>query len=122
VASSLASVDLVILILVALSVALTATPVPRVLSLVAAGLLAVQALAIHQIELQPVRPGVAPSGAIVHTAAEAVAVLAVPALTSALLTVVFFYCARAYARARRRLDDALRAARRQAIGSDMPTG
>ena len=45
--------------------------------------------------------------------------LAVPALTAALLTVIFFYCARAYARAKRRLEAALRA---QAIGKDMPTG
>ncbi len=45
--------------------------------------------------------------------------LAVPALTAALLTVIFFHCARAYARARRRLEEALRA---QAIGKDMPTG
>ncbi len=54
-----------------------------------------------------------------HTVAEAVAVLAVPALTAALLTVIFFYCARAYADAKRRLEAALRA---QAIGRDMPTG
>ena len=54
-----------------------------------------------------------------HTTAEAVATLAVPALTAALLTVIFFHCARAYARAKRRLEASLRA---QAIGRDMPTG
>ena len=42
-----------------------------------------------------------------------------PALTAALLTVIFYHCARAYARAKRRLEEALRA---QAIGNDMPTG
>jgi predicted small integral membrane protein len=121
VASTLASIDLVVLLLVALAVALTYTPVPRVWALAAAALLAVQAFAMHQMEMQPIRPGVeASSGAIVHTTAEAVAALGVPALTSALLAVVFFHCARAYARARRRLADALRKA--QAIGSDMPTG
>ena len=50
----------------------------------------------------------------------AVGVLVVPTLTSVLLTVVFFHCARAYAQARRRLAAAMAAA--QAIGSDMPTG
>jgi hypothetical protein len=120
VAPTLASIDLVVLILVALSVALTYTPVPRAWALVATALLAVQTVAMHQMDLQPFEPAVHPSHAIVHTAAEAVAVLAVPALTSALLTIVFFHCARAYAQAQRRLNEALRAA--QAIGSDMPTG
>ena len=90
VAPTLASIDLVLLILVALSVGLTFTPVPRPWALVATALLAVQTLAVHQMELQPFQPGVARSGAIVHTTAEAVAVLAVPALTSLLLTVIFF--------------------------------
>ena len=119
-APTLASIDLVLLILVALSVGLTFTPVPRPWALVATALLAVQTLAVHQMELQPFQPGVARSGAIVHTTAETVAVLAVPALTSLLLTVIFFHCARAYAQARRRLARAMRQA--QAIGSDMPTG
>ena len=119
-ASSLASIDLIVLILVALSVALTFTPVPRPWAFAAFGLLAIQSYAIHQMDLEPIRPGVAASGALVHSTAEAVAVLGVPALTSALLTVVFFYCARAYARAKRRLERAMRSA--QAIGSDMPTG
>jgi hypothetical protein len=120
VASTLASIDLVVLLLVALAVALTYTPVPKAWALAAAALLTVQAFAMHQMDMEPIRPGVAGSGALVHTTAEAVAVLAVPALTSALLTVVFFHCARAYAGARRRLAEALR--RAQAIGSDMPTG
>jgi hypothetical protein len=83
VAPALASIDLLLLCLVALSVALLDTPVPR------------------------------------RWALAAVAVLAVPALTAALLTVIFYHCARAYARARRRLEEGLRA---QAIGRDMPTG
>ena len=118
-APALASIDLLVLILIALSVALIETPVPRAWALAAVGLLVVQAFAVHQMELQPFQPGVPRSGAIVHTIAEAVAVLAVPAMTAALLTVIFFYCARAYARAKRRLEAALQA---QAIGRDMPTG
>jgi hypothetical protein len=119
VAQALASIDLLLLILVGLTVALLETPVPRVWAIVAGVLLSVQAYAVHQMELQPLNGP--HSGAIVHTTAEAVATLAVPALTAALLTVVFFHLARAYARARRRLEAAW-AARVQAIGSDMPTG
>jgi hypothetical protein len=120
VASTLASIDLLILIVVALSVALLSTPVPRGWALVAVALLSVQTFALHQIDLQPFEPGIRRSDALVHTTAEAVGVLVVPALTSALLTIVFFHCARAYADARRRLAAAL--AQAQAIGSDMPTG
>jgi hypothetical protein len=120
VASTLASIDLLLLIVVALCVALLNTPVPRSWALVAVALLSVQTFALHQIDLQPFAPGIHRSKAIVHTTAEAVGVLVVPALTSALLTIVFFHCARAYAQARRRLAAAMAAA--QAIGSDMPTG
>ena len=74
---------------------------------------------MHVMGLQAAEPGPPPSDALVHSLAEAVAVLAVPTLTAALLTVIFFHCARAYARAKRRLEEALRA---QAIGKDMPTG
>ena len=118
-APTLASIDLLVLILTALTVALVPTPVPRAWALAAVALLIVQSFAVHQMELQPFEPGLQRSNAIVHTVAEAVAVLAVPALTAALLTVIFFYCARAYADAKRRLEAALRA---QAIGRDMPTG
>ena len=119
VAPTLASIDLIVLILISLSVALIETPVPRAWALAAVALLVVQTFAVHQMELQPFQPGTPRSDAIVDTVAEAVAVLAVPALTAALLTVIFFYCARAYARAKRRREAALRA---QAIGSDIPTG
>ena len=118
-APALASIDLLVLILIALTVALVETPVPRAWAIAAVALLAIQTFALHQMELQPFEPGVPRSGAIVHSLAEAVGVLAVPALTAALLTVIFFHCARAYARAKRRLEAALRA---QAIGRDMPTG
>jgi uncharacterized membrane protein len=119
VASTLASIDLVLLIFIGLAVALIDTPVPRVWAIVAGVLLSIQAFAVHEMELQPFEPGAPRSEAIVNTTAEAVATLAVPALTAALLTVIFFHCARAYARAKRRLEASLRA---QAIGSDMPTG
>jgi hypothetical protein len=120
VAQALASLDLILLSLLALCVALVDTPVPRVWAIVAAGLLAIQTYSMHAMDEQPVSPGVPRSDALVHSVAEAMALLAVPALTSALLTVVFFHCARAYARARRRLQAAM--AKGQAIGSDMPTG
>jgi len=119
VAPSLASIDLLLLCAIALSISLLDTPVPRAWALAATGLLAVQTGALHAMELQPFDPAAPRSDAIVHSLAEAVAVLAVPAFTAALLTVIFFHCARAYARARRRLQEALRA---QAIGSDIPTG
>ena len=118
-ASTLASIDLVLLCVIALSVALLESPVPREWASAAVALLAVQVAAMHAIDLQPFEPGAPHTRAVVHTVAEAVAVLAVPALTAALLTVIFFHCARAYARARRRLEEAMRA---QAIGNDMPTG
>ena len=119
VAPALASIDLLLLCALALSLALLETPVPRAWALAAVALLATQTAALHAMDMQPVEPGAPPSGAIVHSLAEAVGTLAVPALTAALLTVIFFHCARAYARARRRLEEALRA---QAIGKDMPTG
>ena len=72
------------------------------------------------MDLQPFEPGRAALATRSSTASpRRVAVLAVPPLTAALLTVIFFHCARAYARAKRRLEAALRA---QAIGKDMPTG
>jgi hypothetical protein len=109
VALALALIDLVLLALLTLTVALMHTPVPRAWALAAAALLAVQGLAVQRMELGR---GMPQSDAIVHSATEAVALLAVPALTSMLLVVVFYHCARGYARARRA----------QAIGSDMPTG
>ena len=118
-ARTLASIDLLLLCAITLSIALLQTPVPRPWALVAVALLVIQTAAMHVMGLEAAEPGPPPSDAIVHSLAEAVGVLAVPALTAALLTVIFFHCARAYARAKRRLDEALRA---QAIGNDMPTG
>ena len=118
-APTLASIDLLLLCAIALSLALLQTPVPRGWALAAVALLTVQTAALNAMHLQALEPGAHRSDAIVHSLAEGIAVLAVPALTAALLTVIFFHCARAYARARRRLEEALRA---QAIGRDMPTG
>jgi hypothetical protein len=117
VASTLASLDLLLLCAITLSIGLLETPVPRVWTLPAVALLTVQTWALYMME--PADPSAPPHDAIVETGWEAVAALAVPALTAALLSVIFFYCARAYARAKRRLEEALRA---QAIGRDMPTG
>ena len=115
-APALASIDLLLLCVMALSVALLDTPVPRAWALAAVALMTIQTWAMHQMDLKPFDPSAPPSDAIVHSVAEAVAVLAVPAATAGLLTVIFFHCARAYARARRRLEAT------QAIGSDIPTG
>jgi hypothetical protein len=119
VAPALASIDLLLLCAITLSLSLLETPVPRAWALAAVALLAIQTFALRGMELQPFEPGAKPSHAIVHSLAEGVGVLAVPFLTAALLTVIFYHCARAYARAKRRLEAALRA---QAIGNDMPTG
>jgi hypothetical protein len=119
VAPALASIDLLLLCAITLSIALLDTPVPRAWALAAVALLSVQTFALHAMDTQPFEPGATRSDAIVHSLAEGVAVLAVPLLTAALLTVIFFHCARAYAQARRRLEEALRA---QAMGKDMPTG
>jgi hypothetical protein len=134
VARTLASIDLLLLCAITLSLALLETPVPRRWALAAVALVAIQTAAMHAMGLQEagavpppsdalvdsVPDAVAPpSDALVHSVPEAIAALAVPALTAALLTVIFFHCARAYAQARRRLEEALRA---QAMGKDMPTG
>jgi len=96
VAPALASIDLLLLCAIALSLSLLETPVPRAWALAAVALLTVQTFAMHAMDLQPLKPGAAHSNAIVHSLAEGIAVLAVPALTAALLTVIFFHCARAY--------------------------
>ena len=118
-APALASIDLLLLCAITLSLALLDTPVPRPWAFAAVALLTVQTLAMHAMDQHPFEPGSHPSPALVHSFAEGIAVLAVPLFTAALLTVIFFHCARAYARARHRLEAALRA---QAIGKDMPSG
>jgi hypothetical protein len=119
VAPALASIDLLLLCGITLSLSLLDTPVPRAWAFAAVALLTVQSLAMHAMDQHPFEPDGRPSNALVHSFAEGVAVLAVPLFTAALLTVIFFHCARAYARAKRRLEAALRD---QAIGNDMPTG
>ena len=113
-APALASIDLVILCVLTLSILLLETPIPRVWALPTIALLTIQTWALYMMPPPEEAP---PHQAIVETPWEAVAALAVPALTAALLTVVFYYCARAYAQAKRRFE-----ASRQAIGRDMPTG
>ena len=118
-APTLASIDLLLLCGITLSLALLDTPVPRPWAFAAVALLTVQTLAMHAMDQHPVEPASHPSNALVHSFAEGVAVLAVPLFTASLLTVIFFHCARAYARAKHRFEASLRA---QAIGNDMPTG
>ena len=112
-APALASIDLVLLCVLTLCILLLETPVPRVWALPTIALLTILTWALYML---PPPEEAAPHETIVETPWEAVAALAVPALTAALLTVVFFYCARAYAQAKRRFEAS------QAIGRDMPTG
>lgn len=105
-ASGLAHLELVLLCVMTLSLALLESPVPRAWALAGGALLVVQTAAVRAMSLQPFQ-ATPPRPALVHTLAEAVAVLAVPALTAGLLVVVFFHLARAYAHARRRLEEAL---------------
>jgi hypothetical protein len=113
VAQALASIDLVILCVLTLSILLLETPVPRAWALPTVGLLTLQTWALYML---PPPEEAAPHRSMVESPWEAVAALAVPALTAALLTVVFYYCARAYAAAKRRFEAS------QAIGRDIPTG
>ena len=109
-AAGLASFELVLLCFLTLTLAVLDTPVPRPWAWAAGALVVVQTMAMHAMSVQPFEPAVRHSG-LVHSLAEGIAVLAVPALTAALLGVVFFHCARAYAHARARLDRALGRAR-----------
>lgn len=104
-ASALAHLELVLLCVLTLVLALLETPVPRQWALAGTALVAVQTGALHAMSLEALEPGPR-SPALVHSVAEAIAVLAVPAFTAALLTVVFFHLARGYAQARRRLEEA----------------
>ncbi len=105
-AAGLAYLELVLLCFLTLTLALLDTPVPRAWAGAAAGLVVVQTFAVHSMSVAPFEPAVRHSG-LVHSLAEGIAVLAVPVLTAALLVVVFFHLARAYAEARARLDRAL---------------
>ena len=105
-AAGLASLELVLLCFLTLTLTLLDTPVPRLWAGAAAALVVVQTMAVHAMSVAPFEPAARPSG-LVHSPAEGIAVLAVPALTAALLVVVFFHLARAYAQARVRLDRAL---------------
>ena len=69
-APALASIDLLLLCLVALSVALLDTPVPRAWALAAVALLTVQTFALRAMNLEQLEPGEPPSQAVVHTFAE----------------------------------------------------
>ena len=105
-AAGLAYLELVLLCFLTLTLTLLDTPVPRPWAGVAAALVVVQTMAVHEMNEEAFEPAARPPG-LVHSLAEGIAVLAVPALTAALLVVVFFHLARAYAHARARLDRAL---------------
>jgi len=105
-AVGLAHLELAVLCLLTLTLSLLDTPVPRAWAAAAGALVVVQTFALHSMSLQPLAPA-SQGPALVHSVAEGVALLAVPALTAALFVVVFFHLARAYAEARARLDRAL---------------
>jgi len=93
---TLGQLEVLLLCLLTLCLVVMRTPVPRRLAYPAALLLVVEALAVgamrRAVLADPPDPGI-------DTAAEAVGVLAVPAFCAALLTVVVWHVARAYARA-----------------------
>lgn len=102
--SVLAHFELAFLCVLTLCLALLETPVPRVWALAGALLVTAQTAALTTMRETPVSPGAERADALVGSVAEGVAALGVPALSAVFLVVVSWHCARAYARARRRLE------------------
>ena len=101
----LAYIELTLLSVLTLWLALQPlSPVPRPWAMASAALLAAQTAAVRGIALEPRTPGVPVDGReALDTLAEVVGIIVVPALTAALLAVVWFHLARANGRTRRRL-------------------
>jgi len=99
----LGQIELALLFVLMLCLALLDTPVPRLLALPAAGLVAVQTAALHSLHEREATFTVAPAAEGSGGVAAVVAVVIVPALGAALLAVVFWFFARANARTRAQL-------------------
>ncbi len=103
--SALAHIELVLLCMLTLSVALIpGLPVPRRWATAGLALIAIQTAAVRTMRIEPFEPALGTRRwEVLDSTAEVVALIVVPALTAALLTVVFWYLARANARTRARL-------------------
>ena len=103
--NALAHLELAFLCVLTLSLALIpALPVPRAWAIAGCGLIAVQTAAVRTMRIEPFEPALGERRwEVLDTTAEVVALVVVPALTAALLVVVFWHLARANGRTRRRL-------------------
>jgi len=130
VGSALAHLELAFLCVLTLCLALLpGLPVPRGWALAAAALVSAQTAALRAMRIEPFEAARSGAGETLDTSAEVVALIVVPALTAALMCVVFWYLARANARTRHRLRRARAAAAtpwgatsRQAAGQPPGTG
>ena len=122
VGSALAHLELAFLCVLTLCLALIpGLPVPRPWALAAGALVWAQTAAVRAMRVEPFEA--AQSGGAsetLDTTAEVVALLVVPALTAALLTVVFWHLARANARTRHRLRTARAGAAATPWGATSP--
>ena len=116
---ALAHLELAFLCLLTLALAMQpALPVPRALAGAGAALVCAQTAAIRTMRIEPFEPAKRVTAwESLDSVAEVTALIAVPALTAVLLTVVFWHLARANARTRHRLRDARAGDRR---GGDAP--
>jgi hypothetical protein len=94
----LGQIELALLFVLMLCLALLDTPVPRVLALPAAVLVAVQTAAVHSLHEREATFTVEPAADGSGGFASVVAVVIVPALGAGLFAVVFWFLARANAR------------------------
>ena len=101
VAVHLGQIELALLFLLMLCLALLDTPVPRILALPAAALVAAQTAALHHMHERAATFTADPEPEGFTGFAGVVAVIVVPALGVALLGTVFWHLARANARIRR---------------------
>jgi hypothetical protein len=115
---ALAYLELWLLLIITLVLALVPTPIPRAWALVSGALVIAETVAVRAMRIRPCGEecGVEEPEGVVNTFAETVGVLVVPALTAVLLTVMFFYLARSYAAARRRLRVAMARAEQRVGG------
>ena len=99
----LGQIELALLFVLMLCLALLDTPVPRVLALPAAALVAIETTALHGLHEREATFTVEPAAESSGGFAAVVAVVIVPALGAVLIAVVFWFLARANARTRAQL-------------------